>query len=89
MSSGASGLRSKLSMWLQPPYWTTKMHDRSGVWPWTGAAARACSKRGQTQSERGNAAELEQSPTSRKRHGNPPWVRHEPVRERDGRPFPI
>ena len=29
MSAGASGLGSKLSMWLAPPYWTMKIHDFS------------------------------------------------------------
>src|SRR6266511_3958281 len=31
MSSAASGFGSQVSIWLAPPYWTTKMQDRA--WP--------------------------------------------------------
>jgi hypothetical protein len=29
MFSGASGLGSQVSIWLAPPYWHTKMHERA------------------------------------------------------------
>ena len=54
--SGASGLRSKLSMWLAPPYCTMKMHDLSD----DSAAPASPQQPRQAEAEHADAADLQQ-----------------------------